>query len=207
MLNHFAAAASLVSKSQEQLLQISMDGPSVNWKFLKLYSETIARDSGARSIDIGSCGLHIVHGAYKDGGRLSEFPVSKALKASYNLFKDSPARRKDFAKLTGNSKLPLKFCSHRWLEYLLVSERFLEIISSVRKFFTPVENEQIKKPGTNKNPNMSYKTIKTNVRGKMFKVQLLFYSEMARKLQPFLLKYQSDVPLVPQLPHILIRCI
>ena len=69
------------------------------------------------------------------------------------------------------------------------------------------ENEQIKKPGTNKNPNMSYKTIKTNVRGKMFKVQLLFYSEMARKLQPFLLKYQSDVPLVPQLPHILIRCI
>lgn len=69
MLNHFAAAASLVSKSQEQLLQISMDGPSVNWKFLKLYSETIARDSGARSIDIGSCGLHIVHGAYKDGDR------------------------------------------------------------------------------------------------------------------------------------------
>ena len=41
------------------------------------------------------------------------------------------------------------------------------------------------------------KPLKTNVRGKMFIVQLLFYSEMALKLQPFLLKFQSDVPLVP----------
>ena len=48
---------------QQTLYQISMDGPSVNWKF---YGEVMnARDKAMYQnlIGIGSCSLHIVHGS------------------------------------------------------------------------------------------------------------------------------------------------
>jgi len=51
------------------MLQISMDGPSTNWKFLELSMQDREElDPNTPSlINIGSCGLHVVHGAFKHG--------------------------------------------------------------------------------------------------------------------------------------------
>jgi len=44
-------------------------------------------------IDMGSCCLHVIHGAIQTGHKASGWDVSCGLKALYGLFKDSPAGR------------------------------------------------------------------------------------------------------------------
>ena len=47
------------------MLQVSMDGPSTNVKCSKELSEYRCKCELNPLIDIGTCGLHIVHGAFK----------------------------------------------------------------------------------------------------------------------------------------------
>ncbi|KAG0412027.1 hypothetical protein HPB47_010844 [Ixodes persulcatus] len=45
-----------------------MDGPNVNLKFLRSLKEELrASDTNHQILDIGSCGLHVVNGAFKAG--------------------------------------------------------------------------------------------------------------------------------------------
>ncbi|KZS06274.1 Uncharacterized protein APZ42_030326 [Daphnia magna] len=48
----------------ENLLQVSMDGPNVNWKVLALLKQKVWNkpDGSTFFLELGSCGLHIVHG-------------------------------------------------------------------------------------------------------------------------------------------------
>ena len=46
---------------QSKMCQISMDGPSVNWKFFQLDGPSIDELPALTNID--SYGLHVVHGA------------------------------------------------------------------------------------------------------------------------------------------------
>ena len=50
-----------------KMLQVSSDGPNVNLKFLELYGEKREMDDVPRLVDIGTCGLHTVHGSLKNG--------------------------------------------------------------------------------------------------------------------------------------------
>ncbi|KAH9383565.1 hypothetical protein HPB48_025166 [Haemaphysalis longicornis] len=50
------------------MLQISMDGPNVNLKVSRSLKEEFAASGGSQKmLDIGSCGLHVVNGAFKSG--------------------------------------------------------------------------------------------------------------------------------------------
>ncbi len=53
--------------------------------------------------NLGSCGLHTVHGAYKAGFKEVKWPMQKVLLACHNFFNDSSARRADFIEITGYS--------------------------------------------------------------------------------------------------------
>ena len=88
LLAKFQECASGLCMSRVE--QVSMDGPSVNWKFHRLLSEKLEQESGNHLIDIGSCGLHIVHTAIKDGALASTWNIRKLLSSLYFLFKDSP---------------------------------------------------------------------------------------------------------------------
>ena len=66
------------------LIQISMDGPSVNWQFHRSMQSHPAHPP---------CGLHILHGAFQTGVEKSEIGISSLLRTLYTLFRDSPARR------------------------------------------------------------------------------------------------------------------
>ena len=64
LVNNYKNATSAISLSK--ILQISMDGPHVNIKFYDcMVNDREAAAVGTKMIDIGSCGLHIVHGAFK----------------------------------------------------------------------------------------------------------------------------------------------
>jgi len=75
-----------------KLMQVSMDGPAVNWKFVELLSKDLA-DDHVQLLEMGSCGLHVIHDAFQTGHKASGWNVNGYLRAMYGLFKDSPARR------------------------------------------------------------------------------------------------------------------
>ena len=50
-----------------KLRQLSMDGPNVNWDVLKLMSNHQEEKEHPNIINIGSCSLHIIHGALQRG--------------------------------------------------------------------------------------------------------------------------------------------
>ena len=135
------------------LVQLSMDGPNVNWAFLRELKEfrTVTDPNAPALLDIGSCGLHIVHGAYRTGQRKTSWDIAKNMSSSYSLFKKSPARRSDY--LCANEKndrlphtvtascFPMKFCAHRWLENGPVLQRFLDITDQLKIFLTKYKEE------------------------------------------------------------------
>ena len=64
------------------LMQVSMDGPSVNWKFIDLLSTARREDMiMTELVDLGSCELHIIHGAFQTGHRASGWDVNSGLRA------------------------------------------------------------------------------------------------------------------------------
>ena len=73
------------------IVQISMDGSNVNWKFYKQIRIQLQEEYSTSLINIGSCGLHIVHNAFKAGVTASGWIISSFLTSLYYLFKDCPA--------------------------------------------------------------------------------------------------------------------
>ena len=45
-----------------------MDGPSTNWKLFELIQKDQEEKEQKKLLVIGSCSLHIIHGALKSGG-------------------------------------------------------------------------------------------------------------------------------------------
>ena len=43
-------------------------------------------------LNIGSCGLHVIHGAFKIGVEATHWALNKILRVIWKLFDDSPAR-------------------------------------------------------------------------------------------------------------------
>ena len=110
------------------LHQVLLDGPNVNRKAVDLMNSRIERETKRKLLDVGSCGLHILHNAFRRGmNHETGWHVEHTLTSLHWLFKDAPARREDFMSVTGSMLFPLKFCSHCWLENVPVAERALEI--------------------------------------------------------------------------------
>ena len=82
--------------SEDKLVQLSMDGPSVNIKLLQVVQDD-RKDKGLPQVlDIGSCGLHTLHGSFKMGIEKSEWEMKSLMKASFNILHDSTARWYDY---------------------------------------------------------------------------------------------------------------
>ena len=54
------------------MLQLSMDGPNVNWDVLHHQDQYRKEKEFPDIIIIGGCGLHILHGALKDGSVINK---------------------------------------------------------------------------------------------------------------------------------------
>jgi len=86
-----------------------MDGPNVKWNVLELLQQERAKEERPEIVNIGSCGLHIVHGAFKTGIQTSERNIVKILKAIWQIFHlraEKPTF--EFAKVT-SSRYSMKF--------------------------------------------------------------------------------------------------
>ena len=91
-----------------------MDGPAVNWSFYeKFVSKIETNTSDKRLIDIGSCGLHILHNAFQRGFDSTGWDIKSFLSSLYISFHDTPARRDDYMEIIKSNIFPLKFCATR----------------------------------------------------------------------------------------------
>lgn len=191
MISHFTLSVLESGLYVHNMVQVSMDGPNVNWKFLKLLQEKLKQKHNSNLINIGSCGLHIVHNSFKSGAEVTGWNISSFLSGLYYLFKDSPARREDFTKVTGCSMLPLKFVSHRWFENVPVCERAILLWDKIVTYVKAVERKQVSKPTCK-----SYQAVLESGQDTCFVSKLTFFKMIALQLQPFLSQYQSNKPMV-----------
>ena len=95
------------------LVQISMDGSNVNWKFYHNLFQERKSEELPDLLNIGSCSLHVVHASFEKGAKESGWNLSNTLHSLWQIFHDTPARRKDFIQITGNDLFLFQFCQHR----------------------------------------------------------------------------------------------
>lgn len=178
----------------QKLLQISMDGPNVNLKVFKDLNSEFESNQLCQLVNIGTCGLHVLHNAFKDGMKASGWELGSLLKSVFYLFQESPARREDFFKITESTNLPLQFCGHRWLENKDTAERLLSILPAIKTYVNACKDCRVSEPLCK-----SFKTTCDFIFEKLLTVRLHCFIYICKILQPFLEKYQSNSPLTPYL--------
>ena len=174
------------------LLQVSMDGPNVNWKAFRQLNNQIEAESRRQLLNVGSCGLHTIHNSFKSGWLEIDWDVQHAFTSLYWLFKDSPARREDYSTSTGSYIFPKRFCRTRWVENVDVAERVLNIWPHVENFVQAIQAGRFKKPQTK-----YWSTIVECCSDPLFLAKVNIFLTFTKDFTPFLVKYQSDLPLLP----------
>ncbi|KAJ8403281.1 hypothetical protein AAFF_G00354980 [Aldrovandia affinis] len=177
----------------KSLLQISMDGPNVN--VCSFYQDLVQMRTFQELpelLNIGSCGLHIVHGSLQKGVTDSGWKLGNIMRCLWGLFHDSTGWREDFDSVTSCPLYPLKFCPHRWVEDARVAERILQMWSHVKKYASHVvkDNKMILSIA-------SFATIRTACEDPFTPAKLEFFISVAKTLQQFLVRFQSDAPMAP----------
>ena len=186
-----------------KLVQVSMDGPNVNWKLHELLEETRDGESNCSAptlLQLGSCGLHVLHGAYGTGQKATDWELGKLLKHCYSIFNKSPARRSDYLLENGFHEthagkntgylFPLKFCGFRWLENSACITTLLEIIPYIKIYFTWLEDNKKMPKDDNRFLNIKQK-INLCTTEPMLKFSLCIMNE----LDPVLSIFQGEKPL------------
>lgn len=175
--------------NQNNILQVSMDGPNVNLSFMKKLQDRMKEDNpdGKKLINIGVCGLHVVNGAIGTGMLAVKWYVNDFLRDAYYILNDSPARRAEYIELTGKTVFPLKHCTTRWLENVPSVDRLLEIFDDVKKFVESRKNLNTK----------PLKNVSTQLKDIFLKCKLAFFKNISLECVPFLRKFQTSDPLAP----------
>ena len=117
-LGHTAASdllqslnSSVTALNPTGLIQLLMDGSHTNWKLFEELTENrnISDPELPQLINTGSCGLHIVHGAFQTDAVVTGWYIDNLFKSLWYLISDLPAKREDYMKVSTMKKLPLQF--------------------------------------------------------------------------------------------------
>ena len=74
---------SLTNLGEDKLLQLSMDRLAVNWKVSELFDEKLESKDLPKTLNIGSCNQHSVHGALKMVMKSVDWNVEKIYKSVF----------------------------------------------------------------------------------------------------------------------------
>ena len=178
ILEHFLEASNELKLCN--LMQISMDGPNVNWSFLEKISAYLKLNCNSTMPCLGSCGVHVINGALQTGHKASKWNVQALLKSIYKLFKDSPARRADYTALTESDIFPKKFCAVRWAKNVEVCERALQVFQNIQLYISKSK----KLPAT-----YTIKIVKEACNDPLTEAKISFFCLVASIFEPFLHRF------------------
>ena len=191
ILEHFKKG--LEEFNATKILQISMDGPKTNLKFFKDFTEDRGEDL-PKLLDLGTCSLHVIHGAFTTGIQKTGWGLDVLLRSLYYLFDHSPARSEDYTEIMKSNIFPLPFCSTRWVEDQAVAKRAIEIWPNIVKYVKETE----KKPKSQIPKIASYEKVRDAVlQDRLIIAKLEVFVSTAALLKPFLTKYQTEWPMIP----------
>lgn len=176
----------------QNLLQLSTDGPNVNWKLLTMAQQNIEEQTGKKMLNVGSFGLHVLHNSFRAGCVSTDWELENALTSFSWIFEDEPARVEDYVAVTGSTSLPLDFCNDRWLENVEVVERALQILPSLKMYINAAREKTGTEPST-----QSFISTMMIVVDDLFPAKLNFFLTVAGEVIPFLKLYQTDKPMLP----------
>ena len=134
LLSEFDNTNAWSSLNYAHLVQLSVDGPNVDWSLYNKLEEKLQSDYDTNLLHVGSCGLHTVHGAFWQGIMCTKWSISETLTSLTRLFKDTPARKDDHISVTKSTDFPLRYCPTRWVENIIVVERAKTIYPSVKTY-------------------------------------------------------------------------
>lgn len=172
-----------------------MDGPSLNHLiYEKLVQHRADAEIEQLMVSLGSCGLHIIHGAFKYAFEKTSWDMKGIMKGSFVILHDTPVRRDDFIFVTMSRKFPLFFCATRWVEYKAPADRLIEIWPNIiKKFWLSLPKR--KQPSSGK----SFDCVKNAIEDPLIRPKLCFFSYVASIMEPFLTKYQTSKHMLPYL--------
>ena len=82
-------------KSQEcfsrVLGSLIFNGPSTSWNSLEKFDDHLVEKDYKKTINIGSCSLHIIHGTFQTAALKMGWQINKFMKAMLKTFDTSPA--------------------------------------------------------------------------------------------------------------------
>ena len=190
---HEKLLQSLSDLKLEKLLQISMDGPNVNWDVLKRHSQYREEKELAQLVIIGSCDLHVVNGAFRTGMMETDWDVHKVVHAVWKLSDESPARRDVYIKETGSEVFPLHFCKTRWVENEIVASRAIQIWPDISK----VIRHWLSLAKSKRPQNKLFDVLVKHHTDPLILIKVHFFKFTASILSPFLRRFQTPKSMIP----------
>ena len=181
LVEHFNKA--LEGLDLSKIIQISMDGPNVNWCFFDEIVKWRNEMEMNPLINLGSCGLHILHGAFKSGIEATDWGIKATMKGCFQLLHDSPARRADFVSVTGSELFAVFFCATRWVEDRDVADRLLKIWVHIKSINNQNQNNQNAKASPMLTRQLMMNCILSNCHSSVTLLQFLNSSYVSIRLR------------------------
>ena len=96
--------------STKSLSMLSIDGPNISWSVHEKLKNIQSCEEVPQMFEVGSCGLHVIHGAFQSGVKATGWEIEKNFKGIWGLFHDSAVRRDSYITINQTDQFPLMFC-------------------------------------------------------------------------------------------------
>ena len=118
-----------------ELIQISINSPIVNGKVYDLVHFRLHQETNKSKLNTGSCGLHILHSAFKFGVKASGRNIDEFLRNMHWLLEDTPDSR-EYYRISVETKplMPLQFCKTRSTENIPVIGLTVDMLPQLRQY-------------------------------------------------------------------------
>ena len=166
---------------------------STNWKFLHDINKHRKDNEMPQLINIESCSLHVIHGAFKTAIKSATWNIKETLKGCWQILHESSARHQDYETVTGAAKYSLFFCATRWVESKSVAHGDIEIWPYICNLVEIWE----KLPSSKQPKSKSFLNVEKAVKNKPIHVKFEDFSFVASILEPYLLAKQTNKPMIP----------
>ena len=134
--------------------------------------------------------MHVVRGSFEKKAKESGWNLGNSLPSLWQIFPDTPARKEDFIQITGSDLFSFQFCQHRWIEDIKVAEQALKVWPHVNKYVKIVKSE------TKAPASTSFVSVASACDRTLVEAKLEFFVAVAKPLQEFLLKFQTEAPTI-----------
>ena len=122
-----ALLQTLNSFDERKMLMLSIDSLTANWVVFDKLRQHREENEMPVLFDIGSCSLHVVHGAFQVGIEATKWNLSKVSQAMWKILHDSCARRDVYKTVNGTDLFPVPFFNICWVEDKNVAARGIAV--------------------------------------------------------------------------------